>query len=119
MDRTIYRDKKYTDCVKKIVTNHNAPLSLQTDNGTELKKKCTFGVLKAKEFKAEFGTSYNPKHQGAVETFNQTVQVYLTIAKDHQREKYSIKECLNDFLIYYDGRAHSKTKSFIRCNYES
>ena len=51
-----------------------------------------------------------PKHQGAVEAFNRTVQDFLTMAKDHQREKYNIEECLSDFLIYYNNRVHSKTK---------
>ena len=54
--------------------------------------------------------SYNPQHQGTVKAFNWTVQDFLTMAKDHQREKYNIEECLSDFLIYYNDREHSKTK---------
>ena len=53
---------------------------------------------------------YNPQHQGAVEAFNRTVQDFLTMAKDHQREKYNIEECLIDFLIYYNDRVHITTK---------
>ena len=65
---------------------------------------------KQKKIKQIFGTPYNPQHQGAVEAFNRTVQDFLTMAKDHQREKYNIDECLSDFLIYYNDRVHSTTK---------
>ena len=32
------------------------------------------------------------------------------MAKDHQREKYNIEECLSDILIYYNDRIHLTTK---------
>ena len=56
-----------------------------------------------------FGTPYNPQHQEVVEVFNRAIQDFLTMAKDHQREKYNIEECLSDFLIYYNDRVHSTT----------
>ena len=65
---------------------------------------------KQKKIKQIFGTPYNLQHQGAVEAFNRTVQDFLTMVKDHQREKYNIEDCLSDFLIYYNHRVHSTTK---------
>ena len=53
---------------------------------------------------------YKSHHQGGVEVFNRTVQDFMTTAKDHQREKYTIFECISDFLIYYNDRIHSTTK---------
>ena len=107
------KDKKAENILiafKKWVTTHNVPLSLQTDNGTEFKNSVLKEFCKQKKIKQIFGTPYNPQHQGAVEAFNRTVQDFLTMAKDHQREKYNIEECLSDFLIYYNDRVHSTTK---------
>ena len=95
---------------KKWVTTYNIPLSLQTDNGTEFNNSVLKEFCKQKKIKQIFGTPYNPQHQGAVEAFNRTFQDFLTMAKDHQREKYNIEECLCDFLIYYNVRVHSTTK---------
>ena len=65
---------------------------------------------KQKNIKQIFETPYNPQHQGDVEAFNQTVKDFLTMIKDHQKEKYNIEECLRNFLIYYNDRVHSTTK---------
>ena len=62
---------------KKLVTTHNVPLSLQTDNGTELKNSVLKEFCKQKKIKQIFGTPYNPQHQGAVEAFNRTVQDFI------------------------------------------
>ena len=33
-----------------------------------------------------YGAYYNPRHQGAVEAFNKTVQILFNLAKDHQNK---------------------------------
>ena len=96
--------------LKKWVTTHNVPLFLQTDNDTEFKNNALTKFCKQKNIMQIFGTPYNPKHQGVVETFNLTVQDFLTLTKDHQLEKYNIEEYLIDFLIYYNHRVYSTAK---------
>ena len=61
---------------------------------------------KQKNIKQISGTSCSLKHKGAVEAFNHTLQDFLTMTNDHQREKYNIEECLSDFLIYYNDIVH-------------
>ena len=107
------KDKKAENILiafKKRFFTHNVPLSLQTDNGTEFKNSVLTEFCKQKKIKQIFGTPYNPQHQGAVEVFNRTVKDFLTVAKDHQRDKYNIEECLSDFHIYFNDRLHSTTK---------
>ena len=64
----------------------------------------------SKKNKANFCDVINPQHQEAVEALNRIVQDFLTMAENHQREKYRIEECLSDFLIYYNDRVHSTIK---------
>ena len=82
----------------KLIMIHNLKFSVLTE------------FCKQKNIKQIFGTPYNPQHQGVVEAFNRTVQDFLTMVKDHQREKYNIEECLSDFLIYYNEKVHSNIK---------
>ena len=49
-------------------------------------------------------------YQGLVEIFNRIVQIFLTSAKDHQKERYNLDDSINDFQIYYNDRKHLITK---------
>ena len=51
-----------------------------------------------------YGIHYNSHHQEAAETFNRTVQNFMTSSKDHQKDRYNLEESINDFLIYYNDR---------------
>ena len=44
------------------------------------------------------------------EAFNRTVQDFLTLARDHQGDSYSLEDSISDFLLYYNNRKHSTTK---------
>ena len=57
-----------------------------------------------------YGVPYNLQHQGAVEAFNRTVQDLLTLARDHQGDRYNLEYSISDFLLYYNYRKHSTTK---------
>ena len=54
---------------------------------------------------------YNPKSQGAVESFNKTIQKFLESAKYHKKEKFDLEDSVNDFLCYYNNKKHSTTQT--------
>ena len=45
------------------------------------------------------------------ETFNTTVQDFLTLARDHQGNSYNLEDSISDILLYYNNRKHSTTKN--------
>ena len=57
-----------------------------------------------------FGTPSNKIQQGTAKEFNRTVQDILILAKDHQKDYYSIENSISDFLLYYNDRLHLTTK---------
>ena len=63
-----------------------------------------------KKYSAYFWNSLKPTTQGAVEAFNRTVQDFLTLAKDYQKDYYSLDDSICDFLLYYNDRLHSTKK---------
>ena len=54
--------------------------------------------------------SYNSKSQGAVEIFNKYKEV-LKSAKYHKKEKFDLKDSVNDLLCYYNNKKHSTTQT--------
>ena len=82
---------------------------LQTNNGAEFKNKIISKFCFERNVQQIYGMSYNPQHQGAVEAFNQTVQDFLTLVKDQQKDSYNLEDSKTDFLLY-NGRRHSTTK---------
>ena len=52
---------------------------------------------------------YNPKSQGAVESFNKTIQKFLESAVYHQKKSFNLEDSVNEFLYYYNNRKHSTT----------
>ena len=102
--------KNVLGAFKKCITTHNVLATLQTDNGTEFKNSITNQFWLERNIQHIFGTPYNPQHQGAVKAFNRTVQDFLTLAKDYQKNYYSLDDSICDFLLYYNERLHSTTK---------
>ena len=95
---------------KKCITTHNVPTTLQTDNGTEFKNSIMNQFWFERHIQHILGTPYNPQHQGAVEAFNRTVQDFLTLAKEHQKDYYSLDDSICDFVLYYNDKLNSTTK---------
>ena len=62
---------------------------------------------------------YQPQNQGAVESFNKTIQKYLNEAYTNSMfngdEEWSLPLMVSDFLHYYNSkRVHSTTKMIPR-----
>ena len=94
---------------KRWIRAHYIPTILQTDNGTEFKKTMN-QFYQENNIQQVYGVPYNPQHQGAVEAFNRTVQDFLTLARNHQGDSYSLEDSISDFSLYYNNRKHSTTK---------
>ena len=43
------------------------------------------------------------------ESFNRTVQDFLTLARDHQGDSYNLEDSISDLLLYCNNRKHSTT----------
>ena len=54
---------------------------------------------------------YNPKSQGAVESFNKTIQKFLQSAKYHKKEKFDLEDSVNHFLWYYYNKKQSTAQT--------
>ena len=63
-----------------------------------------------KIFSIFFRTPYNLQHKNAVESFSRTVQNFLTLVKDHQKDDYSLDDSIYNFVLYYNDRFHSATE---------
>ena len=83
---------------------------LHTDNGAEFKNKLIKSYWEGKGINFVNGTPGHPQSQGAIETFNKTVQNFLILAKDAQKDKFNLEHSIPDFLMYYNQRKHTTTK---------
>ena len=95
--------------LKSCLTTHNKPKMIQSNNGGEFSSREFKQFILKHNVEQKFGSPYCPKWQGAVESFNKTIQVFLEIVKYHFKEKYDLEDLVNDFLIYYNNRRHSTT----------
>ena len=105
-------DKKSITVIKALkscLTTHNKPRMIQRDNGEEFSSREFKQFLLIYNIEHKFGPPYQPKWQGALESFNKTIQVFLVMAKYLLKEYYYFEDFINDFLIYYNNRKHSTT----------
>ena len=82
---------------------------IQSDNGGEFSSREFKQFLLKYNIEHKFGPPYRPKWQGAVESFDKTIQIFLEMAKYQYKENYDLEDSVNDFLIYYNNRKHSTT----------
>ena len=95
--------------IKEIFTIMGVPKILQSDNGGEFKNSILDQYLSKINVRHIFGSPYHPKSQGSVEANNRTIQDFLVSAKDAMGKKFDLKDAINEFLVYYNGRVHSTT----------
>ena len=86
------------------------PKILLTDNGAEFKNKLIKSYWEGKGIYFVNGTPGHPQSQGVIEAFNKTVQNFLILAKDVQKDKFNLEHSIADFLMYYNQRKHTTTK---------
>ena len=95
--------------IKEIFTIMGVPKILQSNNGGEFKNSILDQYLSKINVWHIFGSPYHPQSQGSVEACNRTIQDFLVSSKDAMRKKFDLKDAINEFLVYYDGRVHSTT----------
>ena len=96
--------------IKQTFAQFMPPKILHTDNGAEFKNKLIKSCWEGKGINFVNGTPGHPQSQGAIEAFNKTVQNFLILAKDDQKDKFNLEHSIADFLMYYNQRKHTTTK---------
>ena len=92
---------------------------LHTDNGKEFVNELLTNWLEKRNIKHILGGKYYPQSQGAVESFNKTIQKFLNEAYTNSMfngdEEWSLPLIIGDFLHYNNSkRVHSTTKMIPR-----
>ena len=96
--------------IKQAFAQFMPPKILHTDNGAEFKNKLIKSYWEGKGINFVNGTPGHPQSQGAIEAFNKTVQNFLILAKDAQKDNFNLEHSIADFLMYYNQRKHTTTK---------
>ena len=96
--------------IKQAYAQFMPPKILHTDNGVEFKNKLIKSHWEGKGIYFINGTLGHPQSQGAIEAFNKTVQNFLILAKDAQKDKFNLEHSIADYLMYYNQRKHTTTK---------
>ena len=96
--------------IKQAFAQFMLPKILHTDNGAEFKNKLIKSYWEGKGINFVNGTPGHPQSQGAIEAFNKTVQNFLILAKDAQKDNFNLEHSIGDFLMYYNQRKHTTTK---------
>ena len=86
------------------------PKILHSDNGAEFKNKLIKSYWECKWINFVNGTPWHPQSQEAIEAFNKTVQNFLILAKDVQKDKFNLENSIADYLMYYNQRKHTTMK---------
>ena len=95
------------------------PVMLHTDNGKEFVNELLTNWLEKRNVKHILGGKYHAQSQGAVKSFNKTIQRFLNQAYTNTLfngdEKWSFPLMINDFLNYYNSkRVHTATRMILR-----
>ena len=95
------------------------PQVIHIENGKEFVNKLLTNWLEKRNIKHILGEKYHPQSQGAVESFNKTIQKFLNEAYTNSMfngdEEWSLPLIVSDFLHYYNSkRFHSITKMIPR-----
>ena len=84
------------------------PQMLHTDNGKEFVNELLTNWLEKRNIKHILGGKYHPQSQGAVESFNKTIQKILNEAYTNSMfngdEEWSLPLMVSDFLHYYNSK---------------
>ena len=80
-----------------------------TDNWAEFKNKLIKSYWEGKIIYFVNITLGYLQSQDAIEAFNKTVQNFLILAKDAQKDKFNLEHSIADFFMYYNKRKHTKT----------
>ena len=89
---------------------------LHTENGKEFVNNTLSSWLDNRGIRHVLGGKYQPQSQGAVESFNKTIQRFLNEAFTNsifnwEENKWSLPLMIADFLLYYNNKfKHSTTK---------
>ena len=81
-------DKKSSTVIKALkswLATHNKPEMIQSDNGPRFTSRELKHFLAKQNINQIFGMPNNLKSQGAVESFNKTIQKFLESAVFHQK----------------------------------
>ena len=98
--------------LKQRLTSYFKPKILHTDNGGEFKNKVMKNYLKENNIEHITRGLYNPQHQGAVESFNKTIKIFI-LTKDHKGKNFCLIDSINVFLIYYNNRRRNNPNETI------
>ena len=96
--------------IKQAFAQFMPPEILHIDNGAKFKNKLIKSYWEGKGIYFVNGTPGHPQSQGAIEAFNKTVQNFLILAKDAQKDKFNLEHSIADFLMNYNQRKHTTTK---------
>ena len=83
--------------IKQAFAQFMPPKILHTDNGAEFKNKLIKSYWEGKGIHFVNGAPGHPQSQGAIEAFNKTVQNFLILAKDAQKDKFNLEHSIADF----------------------
>ena len=83
---------------------------MHTDNEDEFKNKLIKLYWEGKGIYYVKLTPEYPQSQGEIEVFNKTVQNFLILAKDAQKDKFNLEHSIADFLMYYNQSKHTTMK---------
>lgn len=98
-----------TETIRRLETmfaRFGAPVSMQTDNGTQLKSQEMAQFRDNYNIELKHTTPYWPQMNGEVERQNRSLLKRLTIS---QNEKGNWREDLNKYLLMYRSTPHSTT----------
>ena len=99
--------KKWTHCIQKCITTHNVLTTLQTNNG----KKFNNSIIN------QFWFERNIQHILKLLITSNTLIFYRTdletVAKEQQKDYYSLNDSICDFLLQHNDRLRSTAKSFL------
>ena len=84
--------------IKQAFAQFMPPKILHTDNGAEFKNKLIKSYWEGKGIYFVNGTPGHPQSQEAIEAFNKTVQNFLILAKDSQKDKFNLEHSIADFF---------------------
>ena len=92
---------------------------LHTDNGKEFVNRILNSWLENRGINHILGGKYHPQSQGAVESFNKTIQKFLNEAYtnsvfNEKENEWSLPVVIGDFLYYNNKRIHFTTKMIPR-----
>ena len=104
------KSKTVLKAIRECLKITGKPTILHTDNGGEFNNELLKKFLEQNNIQYVRGSPYHPQSQGAVESFNRTIQNFLYLAKDMQGSEFDLNDSVYDFIMHYNNRIHTSTK---------